>query len=143
MQLPDNNNIPCGGACPYCLQKWKDYIMKVRKDGLKSFLIATFMDTDSNEKFPSYVLKKLKNYTNVGRVVYNCPKSTAPPDAQFMESTIMQLIASRILAMEINNIDGKCRLVLKFCVNDSMPCYMIDEYWNGIDTVAPEDYIHV
>ena len=124
MEPPADNNNPCGGACPYCLQKRKEYIMRVRKDGLKMFLTSTFMGTDSTDKYPSYVLKKLKQHTNVGRVMYNHPKTTAAPDARFIESTIMQLIGSGIFGMEINDTDCKARLVLKFWIEDSMPCYI-------------------
>ena len=97
MEPPFSSPTWCGAACPYCLRQRKDYIMKIRKDGLKVFLMHTFMGVHSNENCPSYVLKQLKNYPNVGRVIYNRPKSVTPPEARFIESTIMQLIASEIL----------------------------------------------
>ena len=40
----------CDAVSPYCLRQRKDYIMQIRKDGLKMFLMRTFMGTDSNEK---------------------------------------------------------------------------------------------
>ena len=133
------NSTMCGGACPHCLNIRKQYIMKVRKDGLKSFLLSTFLGTNSNGKYPSYVLNELKQYSRVGQVVYNRPKSIAPPDSRYLESTILQLLASGILSLKVNNDDGKGRLVLNFRMEDSMPCYMIDDYWNDMDVVADSD----
>ena len=141
LEPPSGVTSYCGGACPHCLGKRKDYIMNVRKDGLKSFLLCTFLGTNSNDKFPSYVLKQLKDFPNVGRVVYNRPKSGNPPESRYLESTILQLIACGILGLEINNEDGKGRLVLKYRIDDSMPCYMIDDYWNNMDIVATEDLV--
>ena len=60
------------------------------------------------------MLKQLKEFPNVGHVIYNRPKSGNPPETRYLESTILQLIASDILGLEVNNDDGKGRLVLKF-----------------------------
>ena len=53
MEPPTDNYTMCGGACPYCLDEQKKYIMKVRKDGLKNFLITTFLGTNSNDNIVS------------------------------------------------------------------------------------------
>lgn len=100
------------------------------------------MGTDSNDKLPSYVLKQLKQFNDVGRVVYNRPKSVAAPETRYLESTILQLIASGILGMEVNEDDGKARLVITFRSDDSMPCYMIDEYWSMVDTVEDDNEVN-
>ena len=102
--------------------------MKVRKDGLKSFLLSTFLGTNSNDKHPSYVFNELKQFLRVERVVYNRPKSVASPDSRYLESTILQLTASRMLSLKVNNDDGKGRLALNFRAEDSMLCCMIDDY---------------
>ena len=56
---------------------------------------------------------------------------------------MLQLLASGTLSLKVNNDNGKGRLVLNFRVEDSMPCYMIDDPWNGIDIVPNADLVHV
>ena len=143
LEPPSNNSTMCGRACPYCLGTQNNYIMKVRKDGVKSFLLCTFLGSNSDDKFPSYILKQLKEFPNVGRAIYIRPKSEKPPDSWYLESTILRLISSGILGLDTKDEDGKARVVLKYRLEDSMPCYMIDEYWDSIDTVAPDDLVTI
>ena len=143
MEPPTIHPTMCGGACPHCLNTRRQYIMKVRKDGLKSFLLSTFLGTSSNDKFPSYVLNELRLFPRVGPVIYNRPKSISPPDTRYLESTILQLLASQILNLKVNDNDGKGRLVLNFRLDDSMPCYMIDSYWEHVDIVPDSELVNI
>ena len=143
MEPPTINPTMCGGTCPHCLKIRKKYIMKVRKDGLKSFLLSTFLGTSSNDKYPSYVFNELKQYPRVRWVIYNRPKSISPPDTRYLESTILQLLASKILSLKINDNAGKGQLVLNFRMEDSMPCYMIDSYWDHMNIVPDSELVNI
>ena len=93
----------CGSACPhYCEEIIGNYVMPIARKGLSSFLINLFMRNDRNDKFLDYVLKKLKEYENVGRAIYNRPKSDRVPKQMFLQSTIFQLIAADILELIVD-----------------------------------------
>ena len=62
-----------------------------------------------SDTFPSLVFKKLKEFPNVGKSIYNRPRSNAAPESRYLQSTLFQLIAAGILNLDVGE-DEKARL---------------------------------
>ena len=118
----------------------KTYIAPLRKDGVCAFLVHTFVQSSNTDKSPKNILQQLKDYPNVGKVVYNRPRSNKAPDSKYLQSTILQLIATNIVNVAISDESPSATLQLSFTDTDIGPNYLFDEYWYGINIVPVEDY---
>ena len=64
----------------------------------------------------------------MGKVIYNRPRSIKVPAVKFVNVTVLQLIASGLIRLEITPDEQcYCRLVVK----DLSPAYLNDEKWLG------------
>ena len=87
---------------------------------------------------PSMLLDQLKAYKTVGTSIYGRRVDTAPTPI-FLNGTILQLIGSRILKVEIstNDEDSKVTTILRLnYIHDNSNdygrlAYTIDAYWVG------------
>ena len=96
---------PCSTRCHICNNGYKDYTLAVSRKGLCQFLCNTFITCCGNAVQTTVVnvIKALKDYTNVGTIVYNRPRSTNALAMKFIQTTIMQLISTNILKLDISD----------------------------------------
>ena len=134
MEPPSNSPDYCGGACPHCHNLRSEYITNVKREELCEFLAQTFMTQCLSDTFPSVVLKNLKEFPSVGKIIYNRPRSNAAPDSRYLQSTLFQLIAAGILNLHVGE-DKKARLSLKLEDDNYTPVFLNDKYWTDIDLV--------
>ena len=118
----------CNNGCPSCLSTMSDYIMLVTVGGLSCFLADTFINNSSGSLSPDELIKKLTQYPDVGRVVYNRPMSPKAPGGKFVMVTVLQLIASRLIELQFadKTYECTCRLV----VIGASPAYLDDTNWS-------------
>ena len=123
----------CLTACPACTQSYTTYIKAVSRIGLTRFIVNTFILTQSGIVTPSILIKKLSTFKDVGILVYKKQVATAPTN-QILTSTIMQLIASRILLIKCDQVDDAniCSLTLNVINEYGKLSYEEDSYWEGI-----------
>jgi len=120
----------CLHACSLCLKTYNKSMLPVRKVGLQNFLAHTFLSSQGLIVNVNNVQTLLKNYTDVGKEVYG-RKTTRPPEAKFIQMTILQLVATGILEIQCNNKKPSAIFVLG--ISDNIcPRYLIDDAWNGI-----------
>ena len=92
----------CQNKCPYCNEKWKEYIVPVRMDGLIAWISSTFVSNYIHDRTPSNLVESIKKFENVGKFIYNRPRTNSCVDTKFVQSTILQLISSGIFELDIN-----------------------------------------
>ena len=70
------------------------HVMPVMVCGLSRFHADTFVNNASGPLSPYMLIKKLAQYPEVGRVIFNRPRSPKAPEGKFVGVTVLQLIAS-------------------------------------------------
>ena len=108
-------------------------IRTISKVGLSRFL-STLINVDTTELTPVKVSKRLFDYPNVGKVVYNQNNSLKAESISITQLTILQLLAADILVLDIKEGSRpmvKCKLNID--MHTGTPTYLINEYWNYID----------
>ena len=111
-----------------------EYIMPVIVGGLSCFLADTFINNASGSLSPDMLVNKLTQYLDVGRVVYNRPRSPKAPGGKFVMVTVLQLIASRLIELQFadKTYECTCRLV----VIGASPAYLDDTNWSKFLTTV-------
>ena len=111
-----------------------DYIMPVTVGGLLCFLADTFINNSSGSLSPDELIKKLTQYPDVGRVVYNRPRSPKVLGSKFVMVTVLQLIASRLIELQFADKTYECtgRLV----VIGASPAYLDETNWSNFFTTV-------
>jgi len=128
IELPFLELNACAIACPKYTGEMKTYIMPVLRSGLSLFLADTFINHPSGDIIPQDLIQKITVYPDVGRIIYNRPRSIKLPAVKFVNVTVLQLIASDLIRLEITADDKcHCRLV----GNNLSPAYLKDEIWDG------------
>ena len=96
-------------------------------------MVNTFFSVSLELNTIPNITSKLHNFDDVSRIVYGKIRMTNPPDMKYIESTIMQLIASGILITKYVVVENRSTLVLHLRHVDQLgtPAYLVDEYWNG------------
>ena len=94
------------------------------------FLAGVFINNPGGELTPALLVKKLIGFKDLGLFVYGRPKSTKAPPIKFVSTTILQLIASELiqLAIDENTNECRCRLVMVAAT----PAHLDDTYWTNI-----------
>ena len=133
---------PCDNHCPWCNKSYELYIKSIIKRGFIQFLVNIFIEKNLNNITLTMLCDELKSYKTVGRTIYECRVDTAPP-VIFLNSTVLQLIGSKILKLHIthNVDDNKAYMIL--CLNYiydysneyGQLAYMIDAYWVGFSFI--------
>ena len=129
LQPPALQEDPCKSACPCCLRKIKEYILPVSRLGLSKFLAQTFINTSGVDLSPANLVKLLHDFPSVGQVVYYRPRSNTAPDNKFLQSTILQLLASGLIELKISDDAPKAICCLSIREIDSSPTYLDENYW--------------
>jgi superfamily II DNA helicase RecQ len=141
----DSHSSPmtCANGCPSCIGSGTlPHAMPISKQGIIEFLIDTFISSRSSDIRPIDVVRRLKEYPNVSTNVYGLKRST-PPQSKFLEVTVMQLLASKLIDLyfDTNNNDDAIAYVKLGVINSNEVngtttiSYMIDDVWNNIDCI--------
>ena len=85
----------CNNACPSCVGTYTSYLKGVSRIGLTQFLVQTFILNQSGIITPTALVKKLKEYRDVGKIVYKKRVGT-PPTQSYLNGTVLQLMSSKI-----------------------------------------------
>ena len=138
----DENPIQdCNRNCPQCDGTISSLVKPVVRTGLMSFLAYAFGDMYTGLVTPTQLAKQLFDFKDVGLVVYKRSKSINAESIGVTQLTIMQLIASRIIKVEVD-VSGKRPVAhCKLCFDKSdstsqtymQPTYTIDSYWYKIN----------
>lgn len=139
--ISDNTtSATCNGNCPHCDGSMEEMIKPVVRTGLMSFLASAFGDNYTGLVRPIELAKQLFDFKDVGTVVYKRSKSIKAESNGVTQMTIMQLIASNIIKIDVD-VSGKrpiahCKLSFDKENNTSptymQPTYVIDSYWTRI-----------
>jgi len=129
LEPPVANRPHCMKSCPACLDSINDYIMPVNRLGLSRFLAHTFINTSAVDLSPMNLVKLLHDFPNVGQQIYSRPRSTAAPENRYLQSTILQLIASGMIKLQICKISKTAKCCLSIRELDSSPTYLDSTYW--------------
>ena len=135
LEPPSSQHRQCGRACPTCLAKLKEYILPVSRLGLSKFLANTFINISGEDLSPSNIVKLLHDFPSVGQVIYNRPRSTTAPDNKYLQSTILQLLASGMIELKISEEIPKAICCLSICEHDSSPTYLHANYWTDFTLI--------
>ena len=76
--------------------------MPVSRAGVSHFLADTFINNPSGLITPQILIKNIILYPEVGKVIYDRPRSVKCPPIKFVNVTVLQLIASGLIRIEIN-----------------------------------------
>jgi len=125
---------PCLQRCPYCTGSIFEQIKPISRSGICQFLVSVIISSsNTNVITPEVLSDRLYNYTNVGRVVYGRSSSLKAESTYVAQLTVLQLIASNIIAMNIE--EGTKPVAICFVTTDrySIPNYTHHNYWNAIN----------
>lgn len=102
--------------------------MPIVVSSLSRFLADTFINNASGPLSPDTWIKQLSQYSEVGKVVYNIPRSPKAPPGKYVAVTVLQLITSGLIKLNFADkiYECTCRLVVT-CVT---PAYMDDTNWS-------------
>ena len=88
-----------------------------------------------------HIQDALKLFKDVGRVLYNLPRTKHAPDTKYLQITILQLLATSIIQLRITDEHPTSVISLSIESSDSSPNYLLDCYWVGIPLVETADYL--
>ena len=101
--------------------------MPISRKGMCAFLDDVFINNTSALLTPTVLEGKLKNYENVGNIIYCLPRSSKAPPSKNEIVTVLQLIASEIISLSFDTYTQECSCQL--VVVDAMPAYLTDVVW--------------
>ena len=98
--------------------------MPISRDGVSQFLTDTSINNPSGLITPQILIQKIIVYPKVGKVLYNRPRSVNHPLIKYIHITVLQLIASGLIRIEISKEEEKCYYCL--VVNSLYLAYLND-----------------
>ena len=124
----------CNKNCPFCSGSISEVVKPVYRHGISNFIVQTLLLNCVEVYTPMSLAKKLTEFPSVGTLIYGrksgqtCEK---PSDASI---TIMQLICSNILSIDIKESTKPIANVY-VTFTDSRPNYLDNAYWAHIYTL--------
>ena len=104
--------------------------MPVSRVGISQFLTDTFINNASGLLTPGNLIQKISVYPEVGKVIYKRPRSVKCPSNKYVNVTVLQLIASGLIRIEINEEEQKC--YCRLVVDRLAPAYLNDAIWDNL-----------
>ena len=120
---------PCENSCPNCSKEMNHCMHPVRKLGLEEFLAHAFITCTDPEITAKLLVEKLQKFPEVESKVHGRQRSVKPPENKYLHTTISQLIASNLIA--INCTNDKPNAALALGMAHASPSYLIDDKWDG------------
>ena len=105
LEPPSLEQRQCRRACSVCLAKLKDYILPVSQLGSSKFLPNTFINTSRVDLSPLNIVKLLHDFSSADQVIYKRPRSNTAPQNKFLQSTVLQLLASGMIELKILEVE--------------------------------------
>ena len=147
MEAPSATYSFCENACPFCQNQMINYIAQVRKDGIIDFIIREFVQSHNQNYEVMNIVTRLQKFENVGKKIYNCPRSQSAPEMKYLQSTILQLIVTGLLCITVSDEHPKAILQIGMTNTNAevagTPKYLIDSYWEGIHLVPLNEYVTI
>merc|ERR1719296_678644 len=100
--MQHNSEDRCGGNCPFCDGTIDTYIKLVVRTGLMSFLAYAFGDMHTGLVTPLQLANQLYEFNDVGLIVCKRLKSKNAESLATCQLTVIQLIASNIIKVEVD-----------------------------------------
>ena len=97
--------------------------MPVSKIGLSRFLALTFINSSGIDLSPMNIVKLLHDFPAVGQVAHSRPRSVTAPENKYLQSTMLQLIASGLIEVKLSDSEPKAQCCLSIRDTDSSPTY--------------------
>ena len=141
MHVPDEHESDtCNGFCPQCDGTMAEMIKPINRIGIKHFLVDSFGDRYTGLVSPMELSKQLFNFENVGDVVYKRKQSKKAESLQVAQHTILQLLSSNIIRIDMDISQSKPFAHCKLCFDKRdkesstymQPHYSIDSFWKYI-----------
>ena len=120
----------CKSACPHCDGSLYKLLVPVLRQGMIGFLTKCFIEIQ-DEVTPIQLAKKLYDYPNVGKVVFNRPKSLKAESLSCCKMIIMELLAAKMIYLSIK-MESKPRAICKLHIENDVPYYLITNLWKNI-----------
>ena len=124
------NTANCDLACPNCDGSLYKLLVPVLRKGMRGFLTKCFIEIQ-DELTPIQLAKKLYVYPNVGKVVFNRPKSLKAESLSHCKMIIMELLAAKLIYLSIK-VESKPRAICKLHIEDDVPYYLIQNSWEKV-----------
>ena len=121
-------------SCPKCCNEIKTFVMPVKRSVLSVFLSDTFINNLLGQIIPKILVQTLYVYPEVGKVVYNQPRSNKAPVLIFLSVTVLQLIASELIR---SDFDDENKFYCRLNVTDLRPAYL-DDLIRGLISMVDE-----
>ena len=138
LEHPAIDLTSCINVCPVCCKLLSEFIMPISRSVLSLFLADVFVINPGVDLSPTIIVKKLTKYHNVGTAVYCRSRYNKPPSPKFIHTTILQLIASKIITLSFDDTTNNPRCSLTMI--DAKPAYLDDSYW--VDMYLSESISH-
>ena len=131
----DVSGDTCIHSCPVCDGSMKHNVLPIKKKGLQDFLLDTFIVRPPSAPIDANtLLTKLNSFPNVGDKIYARKKSTKAPDNKYLQITILQMIASKLIVPNCTVENPKVTFTLGVHENRK-PYYVIDSVWEGFTLI--------
>ena len=103
LESPEINLTSCGNVFPACCELLSEFIILISRSALSLFLSEVFIINPGADLSPTIIVKKLTKYHNVGTAVYCQSRNNKPSSPTFIHTTILQLIASKIITLSFDD----------------------------------------
>ena len=103
--------------------------MPVNQLELSKFLAHTFINTSGADLSPLNLVKLLQDFPDVGQVIYVRPRANTAPENKYLQSTVLQLIASGMIELKLSANVPNAICCLSIREVDSSPTYLDSRYW--------------
>ena len=111
-----NSDTDCKNACPFCINRYSNFILPVHKQGTIKMLADLFIANCVREMNCIDMVYTIKNYKEVGKLVYG-RRTPIPPGTKFIQSTVMVLICCDLLRLNIK-FEETPKSMCKLSVNE-------------------------
>ena len=77
-------------------------MIHVKRSGVVKFLAEVFINNPTGLITPNKLIEQLWDFPDVGKCAYNWPGSNKAPTMEYANITVLQLIASGFIRLEID-----------------------------------------
>ena len=95
-------DILCKNACPHCRGESSSNFLPVNKKELTTVLAQKIVNNPTGNITPNTLVKNIKEYPSVGKLIYCQMRSMKPPLNHFIEGVVLQLIEEEIIGLMIS-----------------------------------------
>ena len=125
-------------------QQNQHFCLPVQRDSICKFLCHIFLSSSKVGEITtvSNIISLLQKIPNVARTIYNRPWSPKALVTKYLHMTILQIINSLIIDIQLSDEKPAAILSLTIDNKSSSPNYMYDSVWTRILLVDTSNYIN-